>query len=61
MLAISNATAKLNEIEPEAYLRYVLEYIAEHPINRIQALLPWHVVAHSPSLRLASLITRRLP
>jgi transposase len=47
-------TAKLNEIEPEAYLRYVLEYIAEHPINRIQELLPWHVVAQSPSLRLAA-------
>jgi len=39
---------------PKAYLRYVLEYIAEHPIIRIQELLPWHVVAQSPSLRLAA-------
>jgi hypothetical protein len=33
-------TAQLNAIDPEAYPRYVLEFIAEYPINRIDELLP---------------------
>jgi transposase len=36
-------TAKLNGIEPEAYLREVLSHIGEHPINAIEALLPWNI------------------
>ena len=36
-------TAKLNGIDPEAYLRFVLTRIADHPINRIDELLPWHL------------------
>lgn len=38
-------TARLNGIDPQAYLRHVLERIAEHPINRIDELLPWAVAA----------------
>jgi transposase len=38
-------TAKLNQLDCEAYLRYVLERIAEHPINKLDELLPWQVVA----------------
>jgi transposase len=38
-------TAKLNGLDPEAYLRHVFERIGTHPKDRIEELLPWHVAA----------------
>jgi transposase len=36
-------SCKLNHIDPQRYLHYVLERIADHPINRIEELLPWNL------------------
>jgi len=36
-------TAKLNGLDPQAYLSEVLTRIADHPINRIDELLPWNI------------------
>ena len=34
-------TCKLNRVNPEAWLAWVLERIQDHPANRINELLPW--------------------
>ncbi len=41
-------TARLNEVGPYAYLRVVFERIADHPINRIDELLPWRLMPVAP-------------
>jgi hypothetical protein len=43
-------SAKLNGIDPEAYLTSVLRRIADHPINRITELLPWNLFPGKPAV-----------
>jgi transposase len=45
------ATAKLNNVDPQAWLADVLRRIADHPARRLNELLPWNwntpVIAHT--------------
>jgi len=42
------ATAKLNNIDPQAWLADVLRRIADHPARRLHELLPWNW--HTPAI-----------
>ena len=47
-------TAQLNGLNIEAYLRHLFERLPEHPINRIEELLPWAIADELPQLKLAA-------
>ena len=40
-------TAKLNNVDPQAWLTSVLAQIADHKINRIDELMPWRYAAQA--------------
>jgi transposase len=35
------ASATMNDIDPQAWQAHVLGNIAQHPVNRLDELLPW--------------------
>ena len=46
-------TAKLNDVDPQAWLADVLARLPDHPAKRIDELLPWHWKASRPGTALA--------
>jgi transposase len=54
-------TAKLNGLDPEAFLREVLKRIGDQPINRINELLPWNLNAASTNVVTAADALPELP
>ena len=47
-------TAKLNDIDPQAWLADVLARINDHKITDLAALLPWHWAAETERRNLAA-------
>jgi len=47
-------TAKLNGVDPRAWLADVLARIADHPASRLDELLPWHWPRRSEDSSLAA-------
>jgi hypothetical protein len=47
-------TAKLNGIDPQAWLADVLARIADHPVSKLAALLPWNWQPRAGAANLAA-------
>jgi hypothetical protein len=47
-------SAKMNDIDPQAWLAHVLATIAQHPVSRLDELLPWHWQAPDTATRKAA-------
>jgi hypothetical protein len=47
-------TAKLNDIDPQAWLADVLARIADHAIHRLDELLPWNWAAETERRKVAA-------
>ena len=47
-------TAKLNDVDPQAWLAYVLAKLPDHPAKRIDDLLPWNWKASQEQIKAAA-------
>lgn len=47
-------SAQLNGLNMHTYLYHILDRLPDHPINRIEELLPWNLVAERPEMKLAA-------
>src|SRR5258705_13345451 len=46
-------TAKMNDVDPQAWLADVLARIAEHPVQKLDELFPWNWCPLDPQARQA--------
>ena len=47
-------TCKLNDVDPQAWLAYILAKLLDHPAKRINELLPWNWKANQGQLKAAA-------
>ena len=47
-------TCKLNDVDPQAWLAYVLANLPDHPAKRIDDLLPWNWKASQTPMKAAA-------
>lgn len=47
-------TAKMNDVDPQAWLADVLARIADHPVHRLDELMPWNWAAERQGRSLAA-------